>query len=376
MMKDIALKNTGIVLIVLMCMPLLALAEQPGRLTAGEQGSANTPTVPATTAKSVKERVIPVNDYHGPLIQIGAREPVIRTLTSEEAALALSFKLYAEGVCGREDMSVFNVVIKQYLDRTGASVRMSGAGDFVFENELAGMNPGTASGNSVQWDVIVDQKTKYFFSNLKEYVEQTQGGASGGNTSSDKLARSFNNLINSAGFTTYVSPGSAKTDAITETAVWAVRTLANMTAETAAEVGERFEDDATDRAREVTSALDRWLEADPGKTAPDVSNDDSCTVLASVSLDEKLAAMHVLMNPSRQLHPFLRWYLNKRYMTEERVKAYEEAQARVITIYRMAKEGKGLIRYKGKIGPAYLPFMNEKGGSYELVRMNGSATPK
>ena len=205
MMKDIALKNTGIVLIVLMCMPLLALAEQPGRLTAGEQGSANTPTVPATTAKSVKERVIPVNDYHGPLIQIGAREPVIRTLTSEEAALALSFKLYAEGVCGREDMSVFNVVIKQYLDRTGASVRMSGAGDFVFENELAGMNPGTASGNSVQWDVIVDQKTKYFFSNLKEYVEQTQGGASGGNTSSDKLARSFNNLINSAGFTTYVS---------------------------------------------------------------------------------------------------------------------------------------------------------------------------
>jgi hypothetical protein len=99
-------------------------------------------------------------------------------------------------------------------------------------------------------------------------------------------------------------------------------------------------------------------------------------VLASVSLDEKLAAMHVLMNPSRQLHPFLRWYLNKRYMTEERVKAYEEAQARVITIYRMAKEGKGLIRYKGKIGPAYLPFMNEKGGSYELVRMNGSATPK
>jgi hypothetical protein len=324
----------------------------------------------------VKERVIPVNDYHGPLIQIGAREPVIRTLTSEEAALALSFKLYAEGVCGREDMSVFNVVIKQYLDRTGASVRMSGAGDFVFENELAGMNPGTASGNSDQWDVIVDQKTKYFFSNLKEYVEQTQGGASGGNTSSDKLARSFNNLINSAGFTTYVSPGSAKTDAITETAVWAVRTLANMTAETAAEVGERFEDDATDRAREVTSALDRWLEADPGKTAPDVSNDDSCTVLASVSLDEKLAAMHVLMNPSRQLHPFLRWYLNKRYMTEERVKAYEEAQARVITIYRMAKEGKGLIRYKGKIGPAYLPFMNEKGGSYELVRMNGSATPK
>lgn len=95
---------------------------------------------------------------------------------------------------------------------------------------------------------------------------------------------------------------------------------------------------------------------------------DSYRVVDRVVLDHKLAATDTLMRPSATLHPFLRWFFCKKYVTQERLEHYEKVRQKMINIYLRAKAGKGLIRYKGRVGSAYLPFLDEGGGSYELVK--------
>jgi len=130
--------------------------------------------------------------------------------------------------------------------------------------------------------------------------------------------------------------------------------------------GEKFRDEI-EKSMAMEQALAAAVKADltvkTGKTPQ-----DQYKVLLDVTLDSQIAAMHLLMNPPERLHPFTRWYFYKKYMTGERLQQYEKAREKVLTIYQLAKEGKGLIRYKGRVGPAYLPFMGEKGGSYELVQ--------
>lgn len=92
-------------------------------------------------------------------------------------------------------------------------------------------------------------------------------------------------------------------------------------------------------------------------------------VLSSVVLSREIAKTHELLNPPQKLHPFLRWLLYGRHLTQVRAERYLAARAKVQAIFLRAKAGEGLIRYKGEIMGVFLPLPgDENGGAFELVR--------
>ena len=106
------------------------------------------------------------------------------------------------------------------------------------------------------------------------------------------------------------------------------------------------------------------LSGDPGH-----ENGNSFRVIDSVVLSRENARTSALLDPSHQLHPFIRWLLYGRHLTQVRAEGYLAEQAKVKEIYLRAKAGEGLIRYKGKVMERFLPLPgDENGGAFELVR--------
>ena len=100
------------------------------------------------------------------------------------------------------------------------------------------------------------------------------------------------------------------------------------------------------------------------------SEGEQVVAVDSVDVDEKLAAIHYLLNPPKSLHPFLRYLFYDRLVTPEMTRWYWMTRQRIRDIYektKKAEKGKGAIRYKGKIVKAYLPRPDEIGGAYEYV---------
>ena len=92
-------------------------------------------------------------------------------------------------------------------------------------------------------------------------------------------------------------------------------------------------------------------------------------VLGSVVLNRETAKTYELLNPPQKLHPFLRWLLYGRHLTQVRAEQYLAARDKVQEICLRAKAGEGLIRYKGKVMGMFLPLPgDETGGAFELVR--------
>jgi len=102
---------------------------------------------------------------------------------------------------------------------------------------------------------------------------------------------------------------------------------------------------------------------------PDRENGSSFRVVDAVILSRENARASALLDPSHQLHPFIRWLLYGRHLTQVRAEGYLAEQSKVKEIYLRAKAGEGLIRYKGKIMESFLPLPgDENGGTFELIR--------
>ncbi len=98
-------------------------------------------------------------------------------------------------------------------------------------------------------------------------------------------------------------------------------------------------------------------------------SEDGISVLDSIYLGKEMANTHILMNPPKGLHPYMRWLLYERRKTPEMIKKYVAIKQKINQIYLEAKAGKGKIRYNGKIYDLYLPLPDEMGGTYELVTL-------
>lgn len=94
---------------------------------------------------------------------------------------------------------------------------------------------------------------------------------------------------------------------------------------------------------------------------------ESFVTVDSVEVGKELAAAHLLLNPPKNLHPFLRLLFYWRNVSPDLMRGYLQARQKIRMIYTEAKEGKAKIRYKGKIRKPYLPLPDEMGGTYELV---------
>jgi len=92
------------------------------------------------------------------------------------------------------------------------------------------------------------------------------------------------------------------------------------------------------------------------------------TMVASVLIDEKLAAAHAFLNPPKWMHPYMRFLFYSRRVTPGMQQDYSEAKNKIKEIYKLAKEEGWSIRYGKKILRNYfLPMPDDMGGLYELV---------
>lgn len=90
--------------------------------------------------------------------------------------------------------------------------------------------------------------------------------------------------------------------------------------------------------------------------------------LDSVYVGRDFLRTQKLLNPPKELHPYLKWLLYTRRLTPQAVDRYLEVRNKILALFRIAKEGRGSIRYRGKVYGAFLPFAENATGNYELVQ--------
>ncbi len=91
-------------------------------------------------------------------------------------------------------------------------------------------------------------------------------------------------------------------------------------------------------------------------------------VVDSVYIGKDFIYAQKMLHPPANLHPYLKWLLYTRNLTPRMVENYLATREAVGAIYAQAKEGRGNIRYRGKVYGAFLPFAETAAGNYELVK--------
>ena len=278
-----------------------------------------------------------------------------RPLTSQEFIQIQSTDLYLSGIMTYEQTEAARQILLKALGSKTLSINLT--------------SKGTPASTDLSKDDRSDRANfiRAFVDYINALAQPEQGVAnaseqkSGSSASTEimggRLLPALQKLMAQPGLTTVTTSPSNLANLLGGMAVTALRDLGDKTEE-------NFKGQDLERALAVKEDL-RSGQA-PAGLSPE-NGRDSRKILNSVSIDNELAAMDALMNPSKSLHPFLRWYLYKKYVSEERLERYEKARQKILDIYLQAKAGKGLIRYKERTGSAYLPFLDERGGSYELV---------
>ena len=91
-------------------------------------------------------------------------------------------------------------------------------------------------------------------------------------------------------------------------------------------------------------------------------------ILDSVYISREFFLAHKLLHPPVKLNPYLKWVLYAKRLTPKMVENYLATHRKILLLFHQAKEGKGNIRYKGKLYGAFLPFKENAPGNYELVK--------
>ncbi len=113
------------------------------------------------------------------------------------------------------------------------------------------------------------------------------------------------------------------------------------------------------------------------RPAVDARADDTqaVTVLESVRFSDQIHAIHQLMNPPEDLHPWLKWLLYSSQVNREMLSLYYSTLKKRDQIYQRAlqSQGKLAILYKNKIFKDMPIFVMPEWGSgdYSLVKLGG-----
>lgn len=103
-------------------------------------------------------------------------------------------------------------------------------------------------------------------------------------------------------------------------------------------------------------------------------NSDEEVVVDMVEYTPEIRATHLLLNPPRRFHPFLKWLFYADRLTPAMLELYYGALEKSDRMYKSAARSQGAlrIRYQGKFldPPVYL-WPDQADGRYELVAMEG-----
>lgn len=110
-----------------------------------------------------------------------------------------------------------------------------------------------------------------------------------------------------------------------------------------------------------------------GKTIENTDqNPEEEVVVDAVEYTPEIRATHLLLNPPRRFHPFLKWLLYTGRLTPTMLELYYGALEKSDRMYKSAAQSHGAlrIRYQGKFldPPVYL-WPDQADGRYELVAM-------
>lgn len=150
-----------------------------------------------------------------------------------------------------------------------------------------------------------------------------------------------------------------------------IQQLSNFIAISVQTARERIQSDSLLNARKflLTESVQGEMERPDPVMGGRAQSEIQYKVVDSEVLTPENAKTYAALNSPNRMQPFLRQMFYGSYLKKERVDRYLKARAKVEKLFRLAKEGKGLIRYKGQIVEAFLPPPGEGSGAYELVQI-------